>query len=59
MLDSEGSVRPQRRSALELAKLNIDIAALSEDCFPEEGSLAEHGAGYTDLEKPKKTAIGS
>lgn len=33
--------------AKELAKLDIDIAALSEVRFPEEGSLTEHGAGYT------------
>lgn len=46
MLDSEGSIWPQRRSALvarELANLDTDIAALSEDPFPEEGSLTEYG----------------
>ena len=41
---------PQRRSALvarELARLDIDIAALSEVRFVEQGSLREDGAGYT------------
>lgn len=50
MLDTADSGRPERRSALiahELARLNVDIAALSEVRFPEEGSLIEHGADYT------------
>ena len=50
MLDLKDSGRPERRSALiahELLRLNIDIAALSEVRLPEEGSLKEHGAGYT------------
>ena len=50
MQDSED--RPQRRSALvarELARLDIDIAALSEVRFAEQGSLSEDGAGYTLL----------
>ena len=41
--------RPQRRSALvarELARLDTDIAALSEVRFAEQGSLRENGAGY-------------
>ena len=41
---------PQRRSALvarELARLDIDTAALSELRFAEQGSLREDGAGYT------------
>ena len=48
MQDSED--RPQRRSALvarELARLDIDIAALSEVRFAEQGCLREEGAGYT------------
>ena len=48
MQDSED--RPQRRSALvawELARLDIDIAALSEVRFAEQGSFREDGAGYT------------
>ncbi|XP_076442022.1 uncharacterized protein LOC143281001 [Babylonia areolata] len=50
MQDSDDSDRPQRRSALvarELAQLDIDIAALSEIRFTEQGSLTEEGAGYT------------
>ncbi|KAL8620827.1 hypothetical protein ACOMHN_033224 [Nucella lapillus] len=50
MLDTADSNRPERRSALvghELSRLHIDIAALSEIRFPDEGSLKEHGAGYT------------
>ena len=42
--------RPQRRSALvarELARLDIDIAVLSEVRFAEQGSLREDGAGDT------------
>ena len=41
---------PRRRSALvarERARLDIDIAALSEVRFAEQGSLREDGAGYT------------
>ena len=48
MQDSED--RPQRRSALvarELARLDIDIAALSKVRFKEQGCLREDGAGYT------------
>ena len=40
----------RRRSALiacEHAKYNIDIAALSENKLPDEGSLVEMGTGYT------------
>ena len=40
----------QRRTALiacELARKNIDIAALSETRLPDEGSLVEMGTGYT------------
>ncbi|XP_051627116.1 uncharacterized protein LOC127462510 [Manacus candei] len=50
MLDSADSRRPEHQSALiahELARLNIDIAALSEVRLHEEGSLREQGAGYT------------
>ena len=50
MQDSED--RPQRRSALvarELAQLDIDIAALSEERFVEQGFLREDGVGYTVL----------
>ena len=47
MQDSED--RPQRRSALvatELARLDIDTAALSEVRFVEQGSVTEDAAGY-------------
>ena len=50
MQDSED--RPQRHSALvarELARLDIDIAALSEVRFAEQGSLREDGAGWCRL----------
>ncbi|VDL98302.1 unnamed protein product [Schistocephalus solidus] len=33
--------------ARELARYNVDIAALSETCFSEPGQLEEVGAGYT------------
>jgi len=49
-MDRDDSDRPQRRSALvasELARLDIDIAALSEVRFAEQGSLSEQGACYT------------
>ena len=50
MLDLADSSRPERRSALvthQLSRLDVDIAALSEVRFPEEGRLKEQGAGYT------------
>ena len=50
MQDTQNSNRSWRRStiiAYELARLNLDIVALSEVRFPEEGSLKENGAGYT------------
>ena len=40
---------PQQRSALmarELARLDIDIAVLSQICFAEQGSLTEDRASY-------------
>ena len=48
LLDSD--TRPERRTALvaaELGKYNIDIATLTETRFDEEGTLTEHGQGYT------------
>ena len=50
MQDSADNDRPQRRTALvskELKRLDIDIAAVSEVRFAEQGSLTEQGAGYT------------
>ena len=49
-MDNSQAERPERRTALvgrELARYNIDIAALSETRFAEEGHLKEVGAGYT------------
>ncbi|VDL96943.1 unnamed protein product [Schistocephalus solidus] len=49
-LDNPKSDRPERRTALvarELARYNVDIAALSETRFSDQGQLEEVGAGYT------------
>ncbi|VDM05606.1 unnamed protein product [Schistocephalus solidus] len=48
--DNPRSKRPERRRALvarELARYKVDIAALSETQFSEQGRLVEVGAGYT------------
>nr|VZI15267.1 unnamed protein product [Spirometra erinaceieuropaei] len=48
--DNARSNRPERRTALvarELARYKVDIAALSETRFSEQGQLEEVGAGYT------------
>ena len=50
MLDPPRSKRPERRTALvalELQRLGIDIAALSETRFAGTGSVQEHSVGYT------------
>ncbi|KAJ7419157.1 craniofacial development protein 2-like protein [Willisornis vidua] len=50
MLDTADSGCPECCSALiahERSRLNTDIAVLSEIHLHEEGSLKEHGAGYT------------
>ena len=50
LLDCAGTDRPDRRTALiasELARYNIEIAALSETRLAEEGQLSEWSAGYT------------
>ncbi|BHF77383.1 hypothetical protein SprV_0602048800 [Sparganum proliferum] len=50
LLDNPRSNRPERRTALmnrELARHKVDIAALSETRFSEQGQLEEVGAGYT------------
>ena len=55
MQDSEDC--PQRRSVLvarELASLDIDIAALNEVRFADQGSLGEDGAGYALFWSGKK-----
>ncbi|KAK3895118.1 hypothetical protein Pcinc_001133 [Petrolisthes cinctipes] len=48
--------RPERRTALvckELARFNIDVAALSETRLPEEGNIREAGTGYAIFWKGK------
>ena len=51
LLDTKNlSDRPERRTALvasELARYNVDVAALSETRLPETGQLTEPGQGYT------------
>ena len=50
LLDRDQTMRPERRTALvskELARYNIEIAALSETRLPNEGQLTESGTGYT------------
>ena len=50
IMDSSGSDRPQRRTALvgrELDRYKVKIAALNETLLAEEGLLKEVGAGYT------------
>uniref|UniRef100_A0A0B7BSR0 Reverse transcriptase domain-containing protein n=3 Tax=Arion vulgaris TaxID=1028688 RepID=A0A0B7BSR0_9EUPU len=50
LLDNNKAERPERRTALvarELARYDIDIAALSETRLPDEGQLSEVGGGYT------------
>nr|VZI48825.1 unnamed protein product [Spirometra erinaceieuropaei] len=48
--EATSSNRPERKTALlvrELASYKVDIAALSETHFSEQGQLEEVGAGYT------------
>ena len=50
LMDNAAADRPMRRTALvakELSRYNIDIAALSETRFADEGQLKEIGSGYT------------
>lgn len=50
LMDTSGSKRPERRTALvgrELARYNVDIAALSETRLGDIGQVTEVGAGYT------------
>ncbi|BHF70533.1 hypothetical protein SprV_0301358500 [Sparganum proliferum] len=52
LLDNPRSNRPERRTALvarELARYKVDIAALSETRFSEQGQLEDVGTGYTFL----------
>ncbi|XP_071508585.1 uncharacterized protein [Diadema antillarum] len=50
LLDDTKANRPERRTTLvarELARYNVDIAALSETRLAERGQLTEIGGGYT------------
>ena len=50
LIDSSGSDRPQRKTALvgrEHERYKVEITALSETRLAEEGFLKEVGAGYT------------
>ncbi|BHF69579.1 hypothetical protein SprV_0301262500 [Sparganum proliferum] len=50
ILDNPSTNRPERRTALvarELARYKVDIVALSEIRFSEQGRQEEAGAGYT------------
>lgn len=56
LMDTRDTDRPERRTALvsrELARFNIDVAALSETRLPGEGQIAEMGSGYTFFWKGK------
>lgn len=57
-MDVKNNDRPERRTALvcrELARFNVDVAALSETRLAEEGSIKESGSNYTIFWKGKKT----
>ncbi|VDM03211.1 unnamed protein product [Schistocephalus solidus] len=50
LLDNPRSNRPERRTAIvarKLTRYKVDIAALSETRFSEQGQLQDVGAGYT------------
>ena len=50
LLDDTKANRPERQTALvarELARYNVDIAALSETGLAEKGQLTETGGGHT------------
>ena len=50
LLDKVDSGRPEKRSAIvarDLARYDIDIAALSETRLADEGARKEVGGGYT------------
>ena len=56
LLDREGADRPERRTALvvmELAKYNIDIAALCETRFSDSGSLNDFDYSFVWSGKPE------
>ena len=50
LLDKTKADRPERRTAFvakELARYNVDIAALSETRFADKGQLTEREGGHT------------
>ena len=56
LLDRDESSNAERRTAIvarELARYNVDIAALSDTCLSGENQLSEKGAGYTFFWKGK------
>jgi len=61
LLDREDTTRPHRRTALiarELARYSIDICALSETRFADEGSICEPEGGYTFFWKGREENEG-
>ncbi|KAL8565003.1 hypothetical protein ACOMHN_003379 [Nucella lapillus] len=47
LLDNTKANRPERRTALvaiELARYNVDVAALSETCLADKGQLTGRGS---------------
>ncbi|XP_045101450.1 uncharacterized protein LOC123498409 [Portunus trituberculatus] len=65
--DVANTSRPERRTALvckELARFNVDVAALSKTRLPEEGNIREAGTGYTIFwrgkapEEPRTHGVG-
>lgn len=49
-MDRAGFARPERRTALitrELARYKVQIAALGETRFADEGQLSDMHSGYT------------
>ncbi len=59
LLDFGRTDRPERRTAIvarELARLNLDIVALAETRFPDEGSLREND-GYTFFWKGRESGL--
>ena len=58
-MDSAGSDRPQRRTALVGTELGRHrIAALSETRFAETGEIKQVGAGYTSFGVDEKLRRG-
>ncbi|XP_063895050.1 uncharacterized protein LOC135118051 [Helicoverpa armigera] len=50
LIDNDGNLCPERKTAVvarELARYNVDVAALSETRLADQGELEEIGGGYT------------